>query len=282
MSLTTHQKRLTAVIKTIEQQLDKDINCQQLADIACYSKYHFHRVFRSFTGQNVYAYRKRLLLERSLKHLLYSNDSITTIALNCGYETASAFNKAFKANFSISPSEARRQAVSISLTSIKRQLKDLNMTPEIKTLQDTEVTCARANGNYAKAAAEAWEIIMQYAYSNRLMDKAVQSIGISYDDPNITDPEFIRYDACLTLNKKASEDSASVFKQVIAGGNYAMFLHKGAYEELANTYQYIFSHWLPKQTFKLRDVPCFEKYLNRDPRRTKPENLRTEIYIPIE
>jgi AraC family transcriptional regulator len=27
--------------------------------------------------------------------------------------------------------------------------------------------------------------------------------------------------------------------------------------------------------------PCFEKYLYRDPRRTKPENLRTEIWIPV-
>jgi len=32
---------------------------------------------------------------------------------------------------------------------------------------------------------------------------------------------------------------------------------------------------------KLEDKPMFEKYLNRDPRRTKPQNLKTEIYVPI-
>ena len=30
------------------------------------------------------------------------------------------------------------------------------------------------------------------------------------------------------------------------------------------------------------DILPFEKYLNHDPRRTKPENLKTEIYIGIE
>ncbi len=39
---------------------------------------------------------------------------------------------------------------------------------------------------------------------------------------------------------------------------------------------------LPESHHKLRDNPCFEIYLNRDPRRAKPENLKTEIYIPIE
>jgi AraC family transcriptional regulator len=39
--------------------------------------------------------------------------------------------------------------------------------------------------------------------------------------------------------------------------------------------------WVVSEGVGLRDAPLFEKYLNRDPRRTKPENLRTEIYVPI-
>ena len=44
----------------------------------------------------------------------------------------------------------------------------------------------------------------------------------------------------------------------------------------ANMMDYIISHEMT-----IDDKPAFEKYYNRDPRRTKPENLRTEIYIPI-
>jgi len=39
--------------------------------------------------------------------------------------------------------------------------------------------------------------------------------------------------------------------------------------------------WIVESGVNLEDKPIFEKYLNRDPRRTKPENLKTEIYVPI-
>ncbi|MEZ9445435.1 GyrI-like domain-containing protein [Vibrio sp. 10N.222.54.F12] len=64
-------------------------------------------------------------------------------------------------------------------------------------------------------------------------------------------------------------------------GKYAKALHKGTYEKLSEAYSYLLLKWLPDSGFELRDQPCFEVYLNRDPRRTKPENLKTEIYIPI-
>lgn len=59
-----------------------------------------------------------------------------------------------------------------------------------------------------------------------------------------------------------------------------MFLHKGAYSELINTYDGI-ADWIVESGEELRDLPIIEKYLNRDPRRTKPENLKTEIYVPV-
>jgi AraC family transcriptional regulator len=65
------------------------------------------------------------------------------------------------------------------------------------------------------------------------------------------------------------------------GGSYAKFLHKGAYENFKDTYAYIFNEWLLESHYKLQDKLCFEIYLNRDPRKTKPENLKTEVYIPI-
>jgi len=53
-----------------------------------------------------------------------------------------------------------------------------------------------------------------------------------------------------------------------------------AYENLKVTYAQIMD-WVVSEGVGLRDAPLFEKYLNRDPRRTKPENLSTEIYVPI-
>jgi AraC family transcriptional regulator len=46
-------------------------------------------------------------------------------------------------------------------------------------------------------------------------------------------------------------------------------------------YRNIFAGWLASSGCAPRERPVFEKYQNRDPHRTKPENLRTEIWVPV-
>lgn len=282
MSKHLHQQRLSQVVHYIENNLDADIDVGLLAEIACYSEFHFHRLFCLYTGESVYAYKKRLLLERAVKQLRYSRDSITEIAFRCGYENQSSFNKAFRQQFACTPSEARQQKALINTVEPVSTTKwSIDMKPEMMTFNDTPVIYARGTGPYAEAAAEAWGKVMSFAYSNRLMSKEIRSFGISHDDPSITEPSQIRYDACLDLVDADVSNHPDIKTKTIAGGQYACFLHKGPYEQFPETYGWIFNEWLPESEFQLRDVPCFEIYLNRDPRKTKPENLRTEIYIPI-
>ena len=112
------------------------------------------------------------------------------------------------------------------------------------------------------------------------MDKETMCFGIGHDNPNLIEPDLLRYDACISCDDASIEPEGEVFRKVMDGGEFAVFLHKGAYENLKGTYDAI-GDWIVQSGVKLRDNPMFEKYLNRDPRRTKPENLRTEIYVPI-
>lgn len=282
MSRELHTERMNKVVHFIENNLDCDVDCDELADIACYSKYHFHRLFYSYLGEGVYAFRKRLLLERSIKHLLYSDDSITEIAFKCGYENQASFNKAFRKQFSFTPSKVRKQMVSIDTNRAKpNPYRNIDMKPEIVEFVETTLIGARAFGTYAEAAPAAWSQIMKFIYSNKLMKTGVRMFGISHDDPNVTEPNNIRYDACVDIDANIEEE-VNLRKLTVSGGNYAKFLHKGPYDKFRETYGYIFNKWLPESNHKLRDNPCFEIYLNKDPRRTKPENLKTEIYVPIE
>ena len=111
--------------------------------------------------------------------------------------------------------------------------------------------------------------------------KLLTRLGLSYDDPKVTDGDNIRYDACVDLAHPAPADSG-LYNTTLAGGLYGRILHKGSYEGLPGAYSFLFAEWLAQQDHELRDAPCFEQYLNRDPRRTKPENLKTEIYIPLQ
>ena len=238
-------------------------------------------MFSSFIGESVYSYRKRLLLERSVKQLRYSQQPITEIALNAGYDNQASYNKAFKKLFGVTPSICRQQKLSLVSNPIKFNIEEIEiMEAEICQLKPIHVACARARGKYAQAAEQAWGQIMKFAYSNKLMKTETETYGICHDDPSITEPENIRYDACISLSDQVPLEE-SIYSEVIEGGMYAVFLHKGSYDKLPQTYHAIFHQWLPHGDFKLRELPPFEKYLNRDPRRTKPENLRTEIYVPI-
>ncbi len=280
MSREQHQQRMTKVTQYIESHLDSEADVQTLANIACYSQFHFHRLFRLYVGEGIYSYRKRLLLERSVKHLLYSTDSIIDIAFKCGYENQASYNKAFKAQFAYTPSQVRQQQRVVDLKPQSSAIGSPVVKVEIKTIDAIRVIAAREVGAYTDAAPKAWGRLMQFTYSNRLMKKEVRSFGISHDDPSVSAADTIRYDACVDLDVDIS-GAEDLHKTTIAGGRYAVFLHKGSYENFAATYGYIFNEWLPDSGEKLRDEPCFDIYLNRDPRRTKPENLRTEIYVPL-
>ena len=91
------QARIKLVLIYILQNFKENLQLEQLASIACMSPYHFHRLFKSHTGESVYA----------ALCLLKSNEPATSIALNAGYSNVSAFSKAFRLYYGISPQDFR-------------------------------------------------------------------------------------------------------------------------------------------------------------------------------
>jgi len=67
----------------------------------------------------------------------------------------------------------------------------------------------------------------------------------------------------------------------VPAGRHAVFTHMGPYSTLHATWRAIYRDWLPATGHALRDAPPFELYVN-DPRDTPPEQLRTDIYIPLQ
>jgi len=284
-TITDHKERLNRVLVYIQENIDKPLLLGTLADVACFSPFHFHRIFQAYAGETLNDYIRRIRLERAALKLCHSEESITSIALNAGYETSAAFSKAFRLHFGKNPTDFKKSKIisaDTKLLDLKFQnMEAKKMQPDIRMFSDQKVLFVRKTGKYDKAASEAWSTLMKFAYSRRLMKKDTKAIGISHDDPDITPEEKIRYDACITINQDVKPEG-EVGIQTISGGRYAVFLHKGSYDRLGETYKAIFTQWLPSSGEKLRDVPCFEIYLNRDPRRTRPENLQTEICVPIE
>lgn len=275
------------VVDYIHKNTDKNLTVKELADIAGFSQFHFHRIFSAHSGEALSSFIKRIRLEKSASQLVYTNVNITEIAIASGYETPSAYTKAFKQLFGINPSEYKETKSHRFVIQKNEEYGELlrRLIMEnfvgIKEIDDIKVVAVRKTGKYSEAACVAWEEICKFVYGNKIITPESKMIGIGYDNPTITAEENLRYDACITVKNKVKTEG-NAFNSTIKGGKYAVFLHKGPYSNLMNTYNAIFAEWLPNNNKRLRDLPVFEIYLNRDPSKTKPENLKTEIYVPIE
>ncbi len=280
-----YRERINRVIFHIEAHLGEPLNLEELARVAYFSPYHFHRIFAAFTGEPLAAFIRRLRLERAAQHLLHLDAPVTEIALGVGYETPSAFTRAFAGHFGVSPTEYRQRHEPVSLLgarflALTNPVEDVTMTPEIRTIDPMPVLFVRRTGPYDQAAGEAFAVLCQFAGARGLLGPASRMIGISHDDPHVTDESKFRYDACVTVDREVKPEG-EVGLKTIAGGKYAVFVHTGAYAGFQKTYDQIFTAWLPRSGQKLREEPGFELYLN-SPGQVRPEDLRTEIWLPLQ
>jgi AraC family transcriptional regulator len=104
-------------------------------------------------------------------------------------------------------------------------------------------------------------------------------LGLCHDDPAVTPPDKIRYDACIVIKKDVAPEG-DVGVQTIAGGDYAVAIHRGPYEKLGETYAELCGQWIPGQNRESAAAPAFEVYKN-NPQKTKPEKLVTEVHVPL-
>jgi AraC family transcriptional regulator len=230
------------------------------------------------------AYVTRLRLDQSATLILHSGLTISDIAYKVGYDVPSSFNKAFKKRFGVAPTDYadKYEEITANLlylkTERKMDTKDLKL--KIKEISPLKVIYVNSIGAYEnKGTEEAWNKVCSFAEQNKLFGRHTAFIGISHDDPKVTEAEKLRYDACVVVSKEV-EPQGEVGVKNIEGGKYAIFLHKGPYENFKYSYEYIFGTWLPESGEELRDAPCLEKYLN-SPDDTKPEKLKTEIMVPL-
>src|SRR6266542_7028047 len=95
-------QRINTVISHVRQNLDGDSSLNALARVGCFSKFHFHRVFKSITEETVNDMVVRMRLERSANLLrTVPKLSITAAAFEVGFSSVSVFSRAFRKHFGV-------------------------------------------------------------------------------------------------------------------------------------------------------------------------------------
>ena len=296
-TLQDYKKRLLPVLTHIQQRLDEHLELAELAALAHFSPFHFHRIFRGMVGESLQEHIRRLRLERAAWRLSYSRQAVTGIAFDAGYESHEAFTRAFHAAFGMSPSRFRvlRQPRSLAqashapsgvhyredqrLTNFKTMKPNpQNETITIQTVPARRVAYVRHTGPYAECG-KAWDKLCAYLGKEGMLGAGMLFIGLSYDDPEVTPPAKIRYDACVTVDETFKPEG-EIGLQIIPGGEYAVATHFGPYDQLSQTYARILGQWLPRNGREPGNNPCCEIYQN-DPNTTAPEDLVTDVYVRL-
>lgn len=104
-------KYLNNAIDYIEDNLDKSIDLDEIAKVACSSRYHFQRLFHAFTGFTLSEYIRNRRLTLAGEELLSGHSKIIEVALKYGYESSDAFTKAFQRLHGVAPSKLKRGEV---------------------------------------------------------------------------------------------------------------------------------------------------------------------------
>ena len=278
--------RINRVIDYINNHYGEDLSLIKLAEIACLSKFHFHRLFHKHFGETVHDCIRRVRLEHAT-HLLVADvhASIAEIAEACGFSSSQNFSRAFKERFGFSPTAARKNPDQhqhmISKTE-SREAGDSDETPlaiEVKELPSCRVAYIRDIGPYRSESNErAKERLLQWAVAKKLVNARIM-MGVCWSDPETTPSQECIFDACLTVPENVQDDS-EVHIQYLPGGKLAILHCECDWETIPTKRKWLFKEWLPASGFQRDERPFFFIYYN-NPHMNRIRLAIVDMCLPV-
>lgn len=275
--------RLNKTIAYLEEHLTDEIDYEQLAQIACCSSYHFQRMFAYMADVPLSEYIRRRRMSRAAVDLQEENAKIIDIALQYGYSSPTAFNRAFQSVHGIAPSLIRDSGVQIksfppiSFAITIKGVEELNYRIEKKDsfriVGVSQPLHKEIEKNF-EIVPQMWEKATMGGTTQRLcqmMDSEPKGIlGVCVCGQS---DDWRYYIAAVST--QPAEDGLEEYH--VPAFTWAIFTGSGqcpkAIQELE---QRIVTEWLPTSGYEYDNGPDIELYLNAD-----PLNAQFEVWIPV-
>jgi AraC family transcriptional regulator len=247
------------------------LDLEELAGVACFSSFHFHRVFAAMTGETIADHVRRLRLERAALELRSdARKPVIQVALSAGYEAHEAFTRAFRGAYGVSPAKFRRGTGRIAtlaapsgvhfnpgvpVTSFKtNHIRTKTMKIISKKIEPRRVAYLRHVGPYEEVN-QTWVDLVARLRVDQQIRKGSVFIGMGHDNPAVTPAAELRYDACIAVDDDYVPKKP-VECQVIAGGDHAVVKNcPGA--KIKDAFHFLYGKWLAGSGRELRAAPAF-------------------------
>lgn len=311
--------RINRVIDYIEANLDQELSLDILSRVACFSHFHFHRIFSAMVGETLNRFIQRLRIEKAAAQLIhFPQKTITEIALDCGFSGSAAFARVFKENYGISASEWRsRGALQESkicktygkdrqpIGKIRKEIiqfssyidditNNLNwrikmknkksIHVEVKEMPAYHVAYVRHIGPYkgdSNLFENLFNRLMRWAGPRNLLRfPETKVMSVYHDNPEITDENKLRTSVCITVPEDTPVEG-DIGKMTVPGGKFAAarFELSGG-DAYQDAWDFVYGSWLPESGFQPDDRLCYEMYQNSP--KEHPEGIHiVDICVPV-
>ena len=274
-------ERLNQAIIYIEEHLKDDIDYEQLGKIACCSTYHFQRMFTYMAGIPLSEYIRRRKMSLAAVDLQAGGKKIIDVAGEYGYQSPTAFNRAFQSVHGVAPSAVKNEGVSvksfppITFKITVKGVEEMNYRIEKKDafrIIGVSQPLDKEIENNFTVVPKMWQEAALNGTIQRLaglMDTAPMGLlGVSA----CNDVDQWKYFIAVASSKETIEFE----EYIVPAATWAIFAGTGTNQTIQELEQRIVTEWLPTSGYEYANAPDVEVYLNPD-----PQNAQYEVWIPV-
>ena len=273
-------ERFNQAIQYIEAHLTEEINGGRLAEIACCSPFHFQRMFAYMTGVPLSEYLRRRRMTLAAADLR-SGQKVLDVALRYGYDSPTAFNRAFQSVHGIPPSAAREDGV------LLKSYPPISFTITVKGAVEMEYRIEKKDAFriVGKSVPLHKKIEKNFAtlpkaWGEAAADGTLTKLAgmMNHEPPGVLGVSFCMGDEDWRYYIAVATDlPADGFEEAsIPAATWAIFPGQGTSASIQELETRIITEWLPPSDYEYANAPDVEVYLNAD-----PENARYEVWLPI-
>lgn len=274
-------ERWNEAIRYIEAHLTEEIDYAQLGRIACCSVYHFQRMFAYLAGVPLAEYIRRRRMSLAAADLQSTGIRVIDAAAKYGYDSPTAFNRAFQAVHGMPPSAVRGGGVSVrSFPAIRFQVtvkgaEEMNYRIETKEafrIVGVSVPLHKDIEQNFAVIPQKWQQIAEDGTLQRLagmMDTPPMGVlGVS----TCNDAEPWRYYIAVS----SRQPTGDLEEYTVPAATWAVFAGEGTNASIQELERRIVTEWLPTSGYEYGSAPDVEVYLSPD-----PEHAKYEVWIPV-
>ncbi len=287
-----YAERIDRVIDYLRANLHRPVKLGELARVACFSEFHFHRIFGAVSGETLNSFTNRLRLEKAARLLRYSGHTVTDIALDCGFSSSATFSRAFRSGYDTSPSQFRKHG-EIRKSKICKELfdddgYDLPMSADEKRaafpvtlidLPERQVAYIRvANAFEEGRVIAALKALIAWAKMQNIFSQGTL-FGMTVDDPHVTPKHLYRYEVCFA-SRLPFKCMPGMSKMKMPPMRYAVTTVSGDLHKVATAWDYIYRSWLIQSAYEPEHAPALEVFLDKE-NATDWSHCELELCLPV-